>query len=65
MESNIPEVIATMSNATYRGSGGYTPVKGVDYFTEEEIAEFKADVGVAIDPISNQAILNMFNNLDL
>lgn len=63
MESNIPEVIATMSNATYRGSGGYTPVKGVDYFTEEEIAEFRSEINV--DPISNQAILNMFNNLDL
>jgi hypothetical protein len=63
MESNIPEVIATMSNATYRGSGGYTPVKGVDYFTEEEIAELKSEISV--DPISNQAILNMFNNLDL
>lgn len=65
MESNIPEVIATMSNATYRGSGGYTPVKGVDYFTEEEIAEFKAAAQIDVDPISNQAILNMFNNLDL
>lgn len=63
MESNIPEVIATMSNATYRGSGGYTPVKGVDYFTEEEIAELRSEISV--DPISNQAILNMFNNLDL
>lgn len=63
MESNIPEVIATMSNATYRGSGGYTPIKGVDYFTEEEIAELRSEISV--DPISNQAILNMFNNLDL
>lgn len=64
MNENVPVVHATMSNATYQGSGGYTPVKGVDYFTDEDIASIKASIGT-VDTISNQDIQNMFNNLDL
>ena len=30
------------------GGGGYTPVKGVDYWTEEDIAEIKSYVDEAI-----------------
>lgn len=59
-----PVIHATMSNATYQGSGGYTPQKGVDYFTDQDIAMLVAQIGTA-DAIANQEILNMFNNLDL
>ena len=31
-----PVINVSMSNATYQGPPGYTPIKGIDYFTEDE-----------------------------
>lgn len=59
---DTPIVIASMSNATYQGSSGHTPVKGVDYLTPEEIQEIASEISVI--PISNQEILNLFEGDD-
>lgn len=60
-----PVIQASMSNATYRGAAGTTPVKGVDYFTESDIEELKAEIGggASFTEISNMDILHLFNNL--
>jgi len=32
-----------------KGDDGYTPIKGVDYFTEEEVEAIKAELEAALD----------------
>lgn len=61
-----PIIQASMSNATYRGAAGATPIKGVDYLTESDIEELKAEIGsdISISEISNTDILKIFNNLN-
>lgn len=49
-----PEVVGDIDNTVSvqipgpKGDPGYTPVKGVDYWTEEDIAEIKQYVDEAI-----------------
>lgn len=62
--NNVPVVTATMSNATYAGTSGKTPVKGVDYFTEADIEEIKSEIGIQVAAISNQEINALIGNLD-
>lgn len=62
--NNVPVVTATMSNATYAGTSGKTPVKGVDYFTDADIEELKSEIGAQVAAISNQEIYALLDSLD-
>ena len=50
------EIIATDPKETSRGVvyNGYTPVKGVDYFTEEDVEELTEQIAEAITYTHNQ-----------
>ncbi len=62
--SNVPVVTATMSNATYAGASGKTPVKGVDYFTPQDIEFLKDSIDINVASISNQEINSILNKLN-
>lgn len=63
-ENTTPVVVASMSNATYAGSNGRTPVKGVDYFTDQDIEDIKSQLDINITSISNQEINALLSSLD-
>lgn len=66
-DNTTPVVVASMSNATYAGSNGKTPVKGVDYFTEADIQSMLEQLDVEIigvSAISNQEINALLSSLD-
>ena len=60
-------ITASLSNPTYKGEPGKTPVKGVDYYTPEDketlIDEIKADLPTGVyESLTNSDILAIWNN---
>lgn len=55
----VPTIHASLSNPTYTGAPGYTPVKGVDYYTEAEKADLLDELGEQANQIIIDAIQDM------
>ena len=56
----IPALQGAQGLQGEKGKDGYTPVKGVDYFTEKDIAEIRAGLDVDVD-LSDYATIEAIN----
>lgn len=63
----VEKLIKDLKAIEYKdGEDGYTPVKGVDYYTDEEIKELKDDLSKSIPlELTGEKIVDKINELDL